>query len=377
MTDHAHLGSVRGTLWRGGTSKGLFIRESDLPEDPTLRDALVLELFGSPDPLQLGGIGGGKSHTSKLVAVAVDDEHDLRYTFGQVGVEAAEVDWSKNSGNVASAVGAHAIHDGLVEATSPATQLTLNNTNTGTVIDQQVPVVDGAPDVLGEYAIDGVPDTGARIDTTYRDPGGAVTGHLLPTGSAVDVLDVDGDLPVSVVDVGSLLTFVRARDVGLEGTELPDTLTGRPDVLDRLERARAIVRERLGLAEAKRSNPSIGIVSSPRSYACSVDRTVEADDIDVTARFVSLQPHHAISMTGAMCLGAATRIPGTISGAVAATDDGDEITIGHPKGTVTVTVAVETGDDGPAVRSGTYYRTACPLARGEVYYRKVGPLEEL
>ncbi|MFB6310480.1 MAG: PrpF domain-containing protein [Salinirussus sp.] len=370
MTDHPHLGSVRGTLWRGGTSKGLFIDETVLPDAPDVRDALVLELFGSPDPLQLNGIGGGISHTSKLVAVAPDDTHDLRYTFGQVGVEEAAVDWSKNSGNIASAVGAYALHEGLIEARTETTTLTLRNTNTGTIIDQQVPLVDGFPAVRGDTTIDGVPGTGAKIATTYRDPGGAVTGQLLPTGSPMDVLEIDGGLSVSVVDCGSLLMFVRAADLGLKGTEQPATLAERAAVMKQLERARELLRKRLELSDAKRSNPAIGIVSQPQPFECSDGRTVAAADIDLTARFISLQPHHAISMTGAMSLAAGSRIAGTIPAEVADVEPQGEVSIGHPKGTVTIGIEVTSHSDGPAVRSATYYRTACPLARGEIYYRR-------
>jgi 2-methylaconitate cis-trans-isomerase PrpF len=194
---------------------------------------------------------------------------------------------------------------------------------------------------------------------------------VLPGGSPTTALDVEGELQVSIVDVGSLIVFVRAADLGLEGTELPSELESRSQVLGRLEGVRRQVRERLNLTDAKRSNPALGIVSPPQSSACSVDRTVASADIDVTARFISLQPHHAISMTGAMCLGAATRIPGTIPAAVAEAKGG-EISIGHPKGTVTVTVDVDPGDEEPVVRSATYFRTACPLAKGEIYYRKIG-----
>jgi len=334
---------------------------------------MILELFGSPDPLQLNGIGGGKSHTSKLVAVAGDEKYDIRYTFAQVGVEQAEVDWSKNSGNVASAVGPAAIQFGLLETEPSVTEITIRNTNTGTIIDQRVPVTDDAPAILGEYSIDGVPGTGAKIETTYLDPGGSVTGHLLPASSSTTTLDVDGELQVSIVDIGSLIIFVRAADLGLEGTELPGELESRSQVLDRLEGVRSVIRERLNLTDAKRSNPALGIVSPPQSYACTVDRTVASEDIDVTARFISLQPHHAISMTGAMCLGAATRIPGTIPADVAERDSA-EITIGHPKGTVTVNVDIDTGENEPVVRSATYFRTACPLAKAEIYYRKIGQL---
>jgi 2-methylaconitate cis-trans-isomerase PrpF len=374
------LGSVTGEIIRGGTSKGLFLTESNVPGDDATRDELALELFGSPDPLQLNGIGGAKSHTSKLMIVTPADTHDLdvEYTFAQVGIDDAEIDWTKNCGNLTSAIGLFAVREGMVPAREPETHVTLHNTNTDTVVEQQVPIENGEPAVYGDFSIDGVPGTGARITSEFRDPGGVVTGAVLPTGNAVDTLEIDGSpLDVSLVDATNLLLFVRASDIGLDGTELPGEIAQMPDLLERLEAARARVREMLGMDDAKRSNPSIGIVSEPQSYECSVDERVDEDDISITSRFISLQPHHAIGMTGAMCLGAATRVPGTIPHEVARPGRDDEIVIGHPKGTVSVGVDVDETGGETRIESITNYRTACPVMSGDVYYRKIGALSDL
>ncbi|AZH25335.1 2-methylaconitate cis-trans isomerase PrpF family protein [Haloplanus aerogenes] len=381
-------GAVPGVLFRGGTSKGLFVREGVLPDPGPLRDELVLELFGSPDPLQVDGIGGSKSHTSKLMIVGASDrpEVDVEYTFGQVAVTDPVVDWGGNCGNLTSAVGAFAVHQGLVDVPADAdtVDLTLLNTNTGTLIDQPVPVADGALDVYGDYAIDGVPGTGPRIPCRYRDPAGGVTGALFPTGTAVERITRDDlDVTVTVADVGNPCVFLRAADLDLDGTELPDDLSERPGLLDRIERIRGVACERIGLVDdAAKSRtespavPQIALVSEPQSFPTSVDTHVDAADIDVTARIVtSGTPHHAYAVTGAMCLAAAARLPDTVPREVVRPGEG-AVRIGHPKGVIEIDVELAGGAD-PHIDAVTVGRTARPLFVGEVQYRYVGDLASL
>ena len=380
-------GRVEGLLVRGGTSKGLFVRAGDLPPAGPLRDALALELFGSPDPLQVDGIGGSKSHTSKLMVVEASDRAgvDVDYTFGQVAVTSPVVDWSGNCGNLTSAVGPYAILEGLVEAEAPTTSLTLYNTNTRTVVEQTVPVEAGEPAVEGDYAIDGVPGTGARIDSRFLDPAGGVAGALLPTGNPVDELVVDGETyEASLVDVSNPNVFVRAADLGLAGTELPDALGADPGLLERVEAIRAAGAVAMGLVETPEAateerpgTPQIALVSEPQGADTSIGGRVEAADVDVTARiFTTGTPHHAYAMTGAMCVAAACRVPGTIPNALVRPGEG-AVTIGHPKGRLTVDVTTGGSRDEPTVESVSVGRTARPLMHGSVYYRHLDELAEL
>lgn len=376
----ARQGSVEGLLMRGGTSKGFFVREEDLPPAGEVRDSMLLEIFGSPDPLQVDGIGGSRSHTSKLMVVRPPEsnEYDVEYTFGQIGVNESDVDWSKNCGNLTSAIGVFALLEGITSADGDTAELTLYNTNTDTVIEQSIPIEAGEPTVYGDYSVDGVPGTGAKVETTFQDPGGGATGSLFPTGNPIDTIDTGAEeIDVSVVDATNVVVFLRAEDLDLAGTELPDELEARQDVLDLFSRVRETVRDEIGLEDAKKSNPSIGVVSEPQSYDCSIDRRVEAEDIDITSRWMSLQPHHAVGMTGAMCLGATAQLPGTIPYEKARQRDNDTITLGHPKGTVTVVADVDTAAGEPVVRSITQGRTTRPLMHGRAYYRYVDELEEL
>lgn len=379
-----HQGSVEGRLVRGGTSKGFFVTEAEFPDvDGELRDTLLLEMFGSPDPLQVDGIGGGISSTSKFMLVGESDRDgvDVDYTFGQVAVEQPAVDWSGNCGNLTSAIGTYALKEELVAVDGDPTTVTLYNTNTDTHIEQSIPIDEGTPTPYGDYAIDGVPGTGARVDSKFYDPGAAVFDSLIPTGNFRDTITVKGDeYEVSLVDATNPCVFVRAADLGLSGTELPEELNEQPDVLETLELIRGTVCEELGLvddaADARNERPTIpfvAFVSKPQSYEDSIGGSVDADDIDLTARVITTQsPHHAYAMTGAMCLAAAAQLKNTIPNEVSRATT-ESVTIGHPKGEITVGVdASET-----AIESVTVGRTVRELMRGSTNYRYVDGLEQL
>lgn len=377
--------AVDGRLIRGGTSKGFFVQTGDFPVnlgDEERRDSIVRELFGTPDPLQIDGIGGSHSHTSKLMVVGPSDRNDvdLEYTFAQVGVDKSTVDWSGNCGNLTSAVGHFGILEGLVAPVEPETDLTLYNTNTDTIIEQRVPIERGEPAVQGTFAVDGVPGTGARIDSTFLDPTGGVFGSVLPTGNVNDVVHVDGaKYDVSLLDVTNPCVFIRASDLELRGDELPADLAADADLLEQIELIRGAVCRLLGVVDdvtdaqtETSATPFIALVSPPQSYKCSTQNSVDAADVDITARILTSQtPHHAYAMTGAMCLAAASKIEGTIPNEVVPDDVQGQVTIGHPKGTISVGVSTENGSDGLTVRSVTVNRTARQIMNGTAFYRQV------
>ena len=166
------------TIMRGGTSKGIFLMEKDLPEDPGLRDRIILAVFGSPDIRQIDGLGGADSLTSKLAIIgpAKKSDYDIDYNFGAVGIDKAFVDYSANCGNISSAVGPYAVDKGLVKAVEPFTIVRIYNANTKKMIYSKVPVKKGKVVWEGDYAIDGCPGTAAKIELSFMDPGGATTG---------------------------------------------------------------------------------------------------------------------------------------------------------------------------------------------------------
>src|SRR5215211_1385056 len=209
--------TLPAVLMRGGTSKGVFVHAEHLPPPGPERDAVILDLMGSPDPMQIDGLGGTYSSTSKLVAVERGDPpDDVTYWFAQVGVDAPIVDWSGNCGNLTTAVGPFAIDEGLVPAVEPVTLLRMRNGNTGVAVLAEVPVRDGRACVDGDHVVPGVPGRGAPITTRYLDPAGGVLGAILPTGSVLDVVQSGaGSFDVSVVDVTHPYAFVGLEAVGL------------------------------------------------------------------------------------------------------------------------------------------------------------------
>ena len=373
---------IQAVFVRGGTSRALVFHRRDLPGDRGAWDSIFLAAMGSPDPngRQLDGVGGGISSLSK-VAVVGPPTHagaDVDYTFGQVEVTRASVDYRGNCGNISSAIGPFAIDEKLVPAREPVTVVRIHNTNTGKLIHSHVPVEASHASIRGDFVLDGVPGTGARIALDFLDPGGAVTGRLLPTGHAQDVLEVPGlgSVTASLVDATNPMVFVRAKDLGLDGTERPDDLDTRAGLPARLEAIRAAGAVRMGLAptaeEASRSStavPKIALLAAPAAYRTLAGPTVESHAVDLVARMVSMgKAHRAFALTGAMCLAVAARIPGTVAQEAAAlAGTSGDVRIGHASGVLAVAAAVEPGAGGaPTAQTVTVYRTARRLMEGFV-----------
>jgi 2-methylaconitate cis-trans-isomerase PrpF len=373
---------IQAVFVRGGTSRALVFHRRDLPPDPGGWDPIFLTALGSPDPngRQLDGLGGGISSLSKIAVVGPPTRRDadVDYTFGQVEVTRASVDYRGNCGNISSAIGPFAIDEALVSAREPVTVVRIHNTNTRKLIHAHVPVDADHASVRGDFVLDGVPGTGARIVLDFLDPGGAVTGRLLPTGRAQDTLEVPGfgTVTASLVDATNPMVFMRAKDLGLDGTERPHDLDGRTGLPARLEAIRAAGAVHMGLArtseEATRSSaavPKIALLATPVAYRTLAGATVEPQAVDLVARMVSMgKAHRAFALTGAMCLAVAARIPGTVAQEAAslAGASGD-VRIGHPSGVLSVAAAVEPGAGGPPVaQTVTVYRTARRLMEGFV-----------
>lgn len=355
------------------------MREEDLPSSREERDALTLEMMGSPDQMQIDGLGGTHSHTSKLMAISPSeqDDCDVDYLFAQVGVDKPVVDYGGNCGNLTSAVGPYAIDAGLVEPVDPVTTVRLYNKNTRKRVDAHVQVQDGQSQVQGDHRIAGVPGGGAKIVLDFLDPGGSVFERLFPTDNTVDEVETpDGMFEVSFVDVTNPLVFVRAADIGMRGDELPAEMNGNAELLARVERLRGACAQRLGLvdnpgraAHVTPGIPKLAFVSSPRAYVTSAGEQIDGEDIDILARIMSMQKmHHAYAMTGVMCTAAASRLPGTIPHEVAR-KSGTKVRLGHPKGIAEAEVEIEEQSGAPTVQRVSVTRTARHLMTGEIFYR--------
>ncbi len=376
---------IRCVIMRGGTSKAVFFHENDLPADRENRDRIILRAFGSPDLRQIDGLGGANSSTSKVAIIGPSSrpDADVDYTFGQVSVDMPVVGMAMNCGNISSAVGPFAIDEGLVRAVEPVTTVRIFNTNTQKRIIAQVPVQNGRALSRGDYAINGVPGNGARIDLEFEDPGGAVSGKLLPTGNPTDVLTVDGKAyTVSIVDAANPVVFVRAEDFGLRGTELPAEFESRPDakaISATFEKIRGQAAVLVGLVPeaslAKTKSPElpkIGFYTAPTAYTDATGQKVGAEDIDIVGRLFSMgKMINAYMGTGAICTIVAANIPGTVVNRIVGEKLGDRIPlvrIGHPFGVMPVRgILEETPDGTSSVKRGVISRTARRIMEGWVY----------
>jgi methylitaconate Delta-isomerase len=364
---------------RGGTSRGAYLRVEDLPADPEARDQLILAIYGSPDVRQIDGIGGADTLTSKVAIVgpSMRPDADVDYTFGQVGITTAEIDYKPNCGNISSGVGPFAIMQGWVSPTDPVTRVRIFNTNTQKIIVAEVPTEDGEVMVEGECRIDGVPGSGAPILLDFLDSGGAATGKLLPTGRPQDLLAVDGHTyTVSLVDAANPYVFLRAEELGLDGTESVERINDDRGLLAHLEAIRGVAAEMYGFvsdhreALARSPNlPKIAYVAAPKDYVTGSGRWIAADDVDLLGRGLSGQIlHKAYAVTGAICTGAAARTPGTVVNEVfRAPADQRGIRIGHPAGILTVEMQVEPRGDELMLTRAAFERTARPIMDGYVY----------
>jgi len=368
-------------LFRGGTSKGVFFHEKDIPSPGQARDSFLLRVMGSPNPAQIDGLGGARSVTSKAAIIAPSSlpEADVDYTFAQVALDRPFVDYQGNCGNVSSAVGPFAIEAGLVDVREPVTLVRIFNTNTKKIIEAEVRVKAGRVEYEGDYCIDGVPGTAAPVKLNFLDPGGAVTGRLLPTGRPANTLDVPGlgGVKVSIVDAANPLVFVLAADLGLTGIETPQEIDGSPETLRLLETIRGLAAVKIGLLDDYREAaakspavPKMTVVTGPQTHQLAGDRVVRAEEIDVIGRMMSMQKAHpTYALTGALCTGVAAVIKGTVVNSfIAPQTRSDFIRIGHPGGTIDVGVDADLNGRDITIRGAFAFRTARILAQGTAYY---------
>ena len=376
---------LRAVFMRGGTSKALMFRAEDLPRERERWRPIFLGAIGSPDAngRQLDGMGGGLSSLSKVcvIGAATRADADVDYTFAQVSVTGATVDYSGNCGNMSSAVGPFAVDEGLVRAAGSAAVVRIYNTNTKKLIVAQFAIDEGRAAVDGDFTLPGVAGTGAPVRLDFLDPGGAGTGRLLPTGKAIERLEVAGlgAVEASLVDAANPCVFVAAEALGLSGIEMPAELEADRGLLERLEAIRVAASLRMGIAKSaaeaagKPSIPKVALVTGPRAARTLAGERVAAEAADLTVRMISIgQPHRAVPLTGAMCLAVASRLPGSVAHRVARVRESAEapVRIAQPSGLTVVGAGVHQSAAGEWVAErATVYRTARRLMEGVVFVR--------
>ena len=365
------------SILRGGTSKGVYILEEDLPKDQALWEPLLLKLMGSPDKKQIDGLGGAQSVTSKVAIIKKSDraDADVDYTFAQVSVDKPLVSYKGNCGNISSGVGPFAIEKKLIEAKEGITPVRIYNTNTDKIIIADVHTKNGQVVYDGDFAIAGVPGTSSPIKLKFVEPAGTLGQGLLPTGNPVDTLDVPGygKVEVSIVDAANPLVFVKAKDLGLTGRETPEELNADAEKLALLEAVRGLASVKLGLiTDYTRSAwetpgiPKMTFVGEAEDYLTAEGVSVKKTSVDLLSRMMSMQKAHpSYAMTGAMCTAAAAVVPGSVVNQVLSPDtDTQFIRIGHPSGILECGVDFEENSLSPVIFDTFGFRTANLLLDG-------------
>lgn len=367
---------------RGGSSRGGFFLDDDLPRDPRERSAVLLACYGSPDVRQIDGIGGADPLTSKaaIVARSQRDDADLDYTFCQIGISEAKVSMGGSCGNMLSAMGPFGLLRDLIIPTEPVTEVRIFTTNTGQVVTVRFPVRNGVPVVDGDCVIAGVPDAGARIDLDFGDCSGAVSGRLLPTGNPVDTIIVDSRTArVSLVDAATPFAFVAASDIGAMGHESAEEMAANIPLMQRLEAVRGWAAVQMGFVEnesdARAMTPNIPrvmMVAASQGYTTPAGRRIGPDECDLAVRQLSMQrPHKALAVTGSICAAVAAAIPGSLPASLLGARKGADIRLGHPSGVIRVGAVVTIHANGRiTVESARIERSARLLMAGTVYARK-------
>ena len=380
---------IPATYMRGGTSKGVFFKVSDLPERAqtagSARDQLLLRVIGSPDPYgkQIDGMGAATSSTSKTVLLEKSQvpEHDVDYLFGQVSIDKAFVDWSGNCGNLTAAVGSFAISNGLVDASripeNGLCTVRIWQKNIQKTIIAHVPITNGEVQETGDFELDGVTFPAAEVQIEFLDPAddGEDGGAMFPTGNVVDQLDVPdiGNFKATFINAGIPTIFLNASDIGYTGAELQDDINADPLALAKFEKIRAYGAVKMGLmsdiseAEQRQHTPKIAFVAPPKTYVSSSGKAVNNADVDLLVRALSMgKLHHAMMGTAAVAIGTAAAIPGTLVNIAAGGGEREAVRFGHPSGTLRVGAQAIFENEQWQVKKAIMSRSARVLMEGWV-----------
>jgi 4-oxalomesaconate tautomerase len=349
---------IRATMMRGGTSRALYFEAKDMPEDPAVRDAILLAAMGSPDPRQIDGVGGATFLTSKNAIISPSKEEgvDVDYFFCQVTPDRDTVDTAPTCGNILAGVGPFAVERGIVPARDGETRVRIRAVNTGDLIESVFKTPGGQVEYEGDTAIDGVPGTASPILLNFMDCLGSKTGKLFPTGNVVDVID---GIEVTLADAAMPVMMMRAEAMGKTGYETVKELDADKDLFARLEPIRRKAGLMMGFGDvADKVIPKPVLLAQPRAGGTISSRY-----------FTPHSTHEAHAVTGAVCVACATLSPGTVGHQMVkpAPEALKMFTIEHPAGTIDVAVTMDLSGAAPAIKAAGILRTARLLFDGTVF----------
>lgn len=370
---------------RGGTSKGCMFHKEDLPADRAEWDSIFLQAMGDPDPKQIDGLGGTVSSNNKIVIVWKSEEPDVdvEYLVGQVIVGKSQVDYKSNCGNMTAAVGPYAVEEGMVDIVEPVTTVRMLNRNTNKYINVTVPIDPETKTFAqdGDCAIAGVDGTAAELQVNFLNPAGAKTGKLLPTGNVTDELLIPGfgKIEATILDVSNPMVLVRAEDIGMKGTELPEEINGNAGACELLEKIRGTAACMMGFAkdlEDATANspavPKVGFFTKPVTFTDIAGQMVKESDMDICARVISVfKCHKACPLTSASSISVAAFLEGSLLyKTLGAPAEGQKtVRIGHPSGVMTMVPYIEKEDGEIKLPSVAVQRTARRIMDGTLYVR--------
>ncbi|MBV6271636.1 4-oxalomesaconate tautomerase [Alcaligenaceae bacterium CGII-47] len=365
--------AIPTSFMRGGTSRGPFFLETDLPADVAVRDRVLLAVMGSPDKRQIDGLGGAHPLTSKvgIVRRSTTAGVDVDFLFAQLQPEQDTVDTTPNCGNMLAAVVPFALERGLIEASGDETTVRVLTLNTGMQCDitVQTPMTPQGREVRydGEARIDGVPGASAPITINFLDTAGSVCAGLLPTGQVCDKVHIEPlagqeefepfDIAVTCIDNGMPMVLFRAADMGCTGYETPAQLNANIALKARIEALRLHTGKLMGLGDVSKLNyPKMTLIAAPQAGGSVSTRC-----------FIPHVCHEAVGVLGAVTIGTACVLDGSITQGIAVVPEGlrKTLSIEHPSGEFSVELGLDPSDTQKVTRAALL-RTARLIMRGEV-----------
>lgn len=372
--------SIPCSVYRGGTSRGIFFKEEDLPTSTEVRERIFIQAIGSSDSSQVDGLGGRSSHTNKVAIIGQSTKEgvDVDYTFVQLSPHNNQIDYSGTCGNLMSAVGAYAVDEGMVETKKTLTEVTVFNTNIDKYLEIEVPTTrDGKYNSDGEFYIAGLNNPGAKIVTKILSPGGTLTDSLFPSGEKSIIQDGSKKYEVSFVDLANPFIYIKAKDIGLSGSESIDSISSNLEMMDTLERIRKVAAIEFGLASnidnVSLAIPKIAIVSEPQEYLTANNKVITQNQVDIVTKMLSVgKVHHSFAVSGLMNVAAATLLENTIVNEVSRNKEDIElendtfiVKVGHANGVSEVKISLDSNNND--IKYAALDRHARRIIKGELY----------
>jgi len=364
---------------RGGTSTGVVLWEPHLPAALDIKEELIRRIMGVPTEgetkgnKQINGLGRGVATSNKVFILNMHEgpDADLNSTLAQLAADRSAIDWSVNCGNMSAALPMYALETGLIQADKPLTQLRIFNTNTKVITDARLSTPEGGVTIPADTEIPGVMGAFPGVELSLRQPIGAKTGKLLPTGNLQDVF---AGVAASCLDVAVPMVIVKAADLGKRGDEMPDELNQDQALKSKLREIWVEAGLKMGLKkrngepmtrtelENSETIPKICMVSAPKRSG------------HITVRYFTPQTaHNSLAVTGGCCLATACLLPGTVAHEVAqnleaftAQERECVVDMENPAGILRARVRGALSAEGATIPWAAYARSSQVFMRGYV-----------